>query len=65
MFAVKSKIYGVPYNQSSSIALMKHIVGQCQKAPYLSAFLDLVYKFRKIIGKYDFPLSFQEDSCSL
>ena len=26
---------------------------------------DLVFKFRKIIGKYDFPLSFQEDNCSL
>ena len=26
---------------------------------------DLVYKFRKIIGKNDFPYQFQKDSCSL
>ena len=26
---------------------------------------DLVYKFRKIIGKNDFSLSFQKDNCSL
>ena len=26
---------------------------------------DLVYKFRKVIDKNDFPLSFQKDSCSL
>ena len=26
---------------------------------------DLVYKFRKIIGKNDFYLSFQKDNCSL
>ena len=26
---------------------------------------DLVYKLRKIIGKNDFLLSFQKDSCSL
>ena len=39
MFAVKAKIYGVNYNQSSSIPLMKHLViGQGQKAPYFSAF---------------------------
>ena len=40
MFAVKTKIYGVTYNQSSSIQLlMKHLViGQSQKAPYFSAF---------------------------
>ena len=32
MFAIKAKIYGVLYNQSSSIALMKHLViGQHQK----------------------------------
>ena len=39
MFAVKSKIYGVLYKQSSSIALMKHLVmGQRQKTPNFSAF---------------------------
>ena len=26
---------------------------------------DSVYKFRKIIGKNDFSLSFQKDNCSL
>ena len=26
---------------------------------------DLVYKFRKNIGKYDFPYPFQEDNCLL
>ena len=26
---------------------------------------DLAYKFRKIIGKNDFSLSFQKDNCSL
>ena len=26
---------------------------------------DLMYKFRKIIGKNDFSLSFQKDNCSL
>ena len=26
---------------------------------------DLVYKFRKIINKNDFSLSFQKDNCSL
>ena len=26
---------------------------------------DLVYKFRRIIGKNDFSLSFQKDNCSL
>ena len=39
MFTVKVKIYGVLYNQSSSIAFVKHLViGQCQKAPNFSAF---------------------------
>ena len=39
MFAVKAKIYGMPYNQSSSILLMKHLViGQHQKAPNFLAF---------------------------
>ena len=39
MFAVKAKIYGVIYNQSSSIALMKHLViGQRRKAPNFSTF---------------------------
>ena len=38
MFAVKAKIYGVLYNQHSSIALMSHLViGQRQKAPNFSA----------------------------
>ena len=33
MFAVKAKIFGVIYNQSSSIILMKHLViGQHQEA---------------------------------
>ena len=39
MFAVKAKIYGVLYKQSSSIALMKHLViGQRLKTPNFSAF---------------------------
>ena len=39
MFAVKAKIYGVLCYQSSSIALMKHLViGQHQKAPNFLAF---------------------------
>ena len=34
MIAIKAKSYGVIYNQSSSIDLMKHLViGQRQKAP--------------------------------
>ena len=38
MFAVKAKIYGVIYNQSSLSLLMKHLViGQHQKAPNFSA----------------------------
>ena len=39
MFAVKAKIYGVLYKQSSSITLMKHLgIGQRQKAHNFSAF---------------------------
>ena len=40
MFAVKVKLYGLLYNQSSSIALLKHLViGQRQKkTPNFSAF---------------------------
>ena len=39
MFAVKAKNYGMLYNQSSSIALMKHLViGQRQKASNFSTF---------------------------
>ena len=39
IFTVKAKIYGVLYKQSSSIALMKHIViGLCLKTLYFSAF---------------------------
>ena len=40
MLAVKAKIYGVIYNQSSSISLlMKHLViGQLQEVPNFSAF---------------------------
>ena len=39
MFAVKAKIYGVLYNQSSSIAFDEHLViGQRRKAPDFSAF---------------------------
>ena len=39
MIAIKAKSYGVLYNQSSSIDLMKHLViGQHQKAPNFSAF---------------------------
>ena len=39
MFAVRAKIYGVLYNQSSSLLLMTHLViGQLQKAPNFSAF---------------------------
>ena len=26
---------------------------------------DLVYKFRKILGKNDFPYHFKKDNCSL
>ena len=39
MFAVKAKIYGVLYNQSSSIAFDENLViGQRQKTPNFSAF---------------------------
>ena len=39
MFAFYAKIYGVPYNQSAVLLLMKHLViGQHQKAPNFSAF---------------------------
>ena len=40
MFAVKMKIYGVLYNQSSSIAFEEtsSFTGQQQKAPNFSAF---------------------------
>ena len=39
MIAIKAKSYGVIYNQSSSIDLMKHLViGQHQKPPNFSAF---------------------------
>ena len=39
MCAVKAKIYGVLYKQSSSILLMKHLViGQRLKTPNYSAF---------------------------
>ena len=39
MFAVKAKIYTVPYNQSILSLLMKHLsTGQCKKAPNFSAF---------------------------
>ena len=39
MIAIKAKSYGVLYNQSSSIDLMKNLViGQCQKAPNFSTF---------------------------
>ena len=41
MFAVKAKIYGVLYKQSSSMLLMKHLVmviGQRLKTPNFSAF---------------------------
>ena len=39
MFAVKAKIYGVIYKQSSSIAFGEHLViGQSLKTPNFSAF---------------------------
>ena len=39
MLAVKAKIYGVPFNQSSSIAFFMKllVIGQRHKAPSLSA----------------------------
>ena len=53
MFAVKAKIYGVRYNQSKSIVLMKHLViGQRQKAPNFSAFHWSPHGSRFSIGQH-------------
>ena len=38
MFAVKAKIYGVLYNQSSSVAFKHLVIGQRQKALNFSDF---------------------------
>ena len=39
MFAIKAKMYGVHYNQSSSITFDEtFVIGQSQKAPNFSVF---------------------------
>ena len=53
MFTVKAKIYGVVYKQSSSIALMKHLViGLRRKASNFSAFHWLPHGSPVSIGQH-------------